>query len=246
MAIEEIRVLGVKVHNISFDETISQIESFIAEKSPHLIITLGTEMVMNAQKDLEFKQIIEAAPIVCPDGIGLIFAGKRYGYKMKEKVAGVELVEKLVALSGKKGWNIFFLGAAEGVAEKAKQELLKKYPDAKITGTYHGYFKEDVPVLEAIKKAEPDIIFVALGSPKQERWYNEHAKELGIPVGIGVGGSFDVHSGQTERAPKWMIKCGLEWLYRLYSEPARWKRMCSLPIFALKVLLTPNANRSNK
>ncbi len=232
---EEIKILGVKLHNINFEETLSQIEAFVKERGPHLIVTLGTEMVMSAQKNREFKDIVNNAQLVCADGVGLIWAGKHYGCCIKEKVAGVELTEKIVELSAKKQWKIFFLGGAPGVAQKAKRELCKKYPDALITGTYHGFFKDDSEAEEEIRKAAPDIIFVALGSPKQEQWYNRNAEKLDIPVGIGVGGTFDVLSGNVDRAPQWMIKSGLEWLYRFSKQPSRWKRMLALPYFVLKV-----------
>lgn len=233
---EEIKILGIKLHNISFEETISEIGNFIDNRGTNLIVTLGTEMVMNAQKDKTFKDIVNSASLVCADGVGLIWAGKHYGFSMKGKVAGVELFEEIVKLSGQKNWKLFFLGATEGTAQEAKKRLLMKYPDANIVGTHHGFFKDDEEIKNILKQAQPDILFLALGSPKQELWYNKYAKELGIPVGIGIGGSFDVHAGKVDRAPQWMIRFSLEWLYRLMRQPSRFIRMLALPKFMIKIL----------
>ncbi len=250
---EEIRILGVKLHNVNFNHTIEAIDGFIRKRDrQNLIVTLGTEMVMKAQSDEVFKNIVNNASLVCADGVGLLWAAKKYGYHVKEKVAGVELLERLVELSGRKKWKLFFFGAAPGTAQEAKIQLLKKYPDANIVGEYHGFFEDDSEVKTMLRQTSPDILFLALGSPKQELWYIENAGELDIPVGIGVGGSLDVMSGKVDRAPGWMIKLGLEWFYRLYKEPSRWKRMMALPKFAIKILLTakkaqktPNAEKNN-
>jgi len=239
---EELKILGVKVHNVSLMETLSKIENFIKQGGCNLIVTLGTEMVMNAQKNQEFKNIVNSASLVCADGAGLLWATKRYGKQLKEKVAGVELFEEIVRLSGEKNWKLFFLGADEGIAETAKNRLIEKYPGANIVGTHNGYFKNDNEIKDILKQAKPDILFLALGSPKQENWYNNHAKELNIPVGIGVGGSFDVFAGKVSRAPKWMIKYSLEWLYRLLCQPSRWKRMLALPLFMIKVIFSKKSH----
>ena len=233
---EELKILDVKLHNVSFEETISAIDLFVKNGGTNLVVTLGTEMVMNAQKDHIFKNIVNSASLVCADGVGLVWAGKRYGFSMKGKVAGVELFEEIVKLSGQKNWRLFFLGASEGTAETAKNRLLEKYPDANIVGIHHGFFKNDEEIKNILKQATPDILFLALGSPKQELWYNKYAQELNIPVGIGVGGSFDVHAGKVDRAPQWMIRLSLEWLYRLLRQPARFVRMLVLPKFMIKIL----------
>ncbi len=143
-------------------------------------------------------------------------------------------------MSGEKGWRLFFLGAAEGVAEQAVSVLREKYPSMIIAGIHHGYFKDDdnSKIVAMIKNARADVLFVALGSPRQEFWFFQHKDEMAVPVGIGVGGSFDVLSGKLKRAPRWMIQMGLEWLYRLYLEPWRWKRMLVLPLFALQILFS--------
>lgn len=236
MKLDEIRILGIKVHKLTMQSVLDAIGEFVEKETPHLIVTLGTEMIMRARQDEEFRNVLENADLLCADAVGILWASGYKGDKLEEKVAGVDLLENIVKISGEKQWNLFFLGAAEGVAALAAENLRKKYPDANISGVYHGFFRDDSEVEEMLLKARPHIIFVALGSPKQELWYKRNAEKLRIPVGIGVGGSFDIFAGKSTRAPKWMIGAGLEWLYRLYKEPWRWKRMLVLPRFVAEVV----------
>ena len=209
MELQEISVLGVKVNDITVSETAELIEQFVKEKDkPHLIVTLGTEMVMASQKDSSLKELINNASLVCADGAGVVWGAKKAGLKIREKAAGVEILEEVVKRSSESKLKIFLLGA------------------------------KPVEPIEIIKKAKPDVIFTALGFPKQEKWYLSHAQELDIPVGMGVGGSFDVLSGNIARAPMWMRKLSLEWLYRLIKEPSRLGRMMSIPKFIFAVLFS--------
>jgi N-acetylglucosaminyldiphosphoundecaprenol N-acetyl-beta-D-mannosaminyltransferase len=233
----ESSILGVKVHPFTFEETIATIERFIEEREPRMVITLGTEMVMAAQKSSEFISVVNGCDLVCADAVGIVWALRRKGVPVSEKVAGIEILERLCSLSGRKGWRLYFLGAGESVAEEAVGNLKKRYPDMIVAGISHGFFKDDGEMIRKIREASPDVLFIALGSPKQEYWFREHRGELGVPVGIGVGGSLDVLSGKLKRSPKWMIRFGLEWLYRLYLQPWRWKRMLVLPLFVLQVVL---------
>ncbi|MCQ2735915.1 MAG: WecB/TagA/CpsF family glycosyltransferase [bacterium] len=236
---KEISILGIKVNDITKSETVDLINKFAEEKDKsHLIVTLGTEMVMAAREDNDIKELINGAEAVCADGVGIVLASKIKKQQIREKAAGVEILEETVRQSAETGKKIFFLGSKPGIAEKAAEKLREKYPGCNIAGTFHGYFKDDEEAKAEIRKASPDIIFIALGFPRQEKWYREYGKELGIPVGIGVGGSFDVISGNIERAPSWMRKLCLEWLFRLIKEPARWKRMLALPKFAIAVIMS--------
>lgn len=236
---KEISILGIKVNDITKSETVDLINKFAEEKDKsHLIVTLGTEMVMAAREDNDIKELINGAEAVCADGVGIVLASKIKKQQIREKAAGVEILEETVRQSAETGKKIFFLGSKPGIAEKAAEKLREKYPGCNIVGTFHGYFKDDEEAKAEIRKASPDIIFIALGFPRQEKWYREYGKELGIPVGIGVGGSFDVISGNIERAPSWMRKLCLEWLFRLIKEPARWKRMLALPKFAIAVIMS--------
>lgn len=236
---KEISILGIKVNDITKSETVDLINKFAEEKDKsHLIVTLGTEMVMAAREDNDIKELINGAEAVCADGVGIVLASKIKKQQIREKAAGVEILEETVRQSAETGKKIFFLGSKPGIAEKAAERLREKYPGCNIAGTFHGYFQDDEEAKAEIRKASPDIIFIALGFPRQEKWYREYGKELGIPVGIGVGGSFDVISGNIERAPSWMRKLCLEWLFRLIKEPARWKRMLVLPKFAITVIMS--------
>ena len=244
MELQEISVLGVKVNDITVSETAELIEQFVKEQDkPHLIVTLGTEMVMASQKDSDIKNLINNASLVCADGVGVVWGARKAGLKLREKAAGVEILEEVVKRSSESKLRIFLLGAEPGTAEKTAENLRNKYPNCNIVGTFHGYFKEDSEPIEIIKKAKPDVIFTALGFPKQEKWYLSHAQELKIPVGMGVGGSFDVLSGKIDRAPMWMRKLSLEWLYRLIKEPSRFKRMMSIPKFILAILFSKNGKK---
>lgn len=237
MKFNTVDIMGIPVGNISLQETADLIEeAFTNGELGQLVVTANPEIIMVAQEDQEFNRLLQEAKIVTPDGIGLILAGKILGTPIKERVTGIDLTTELLKRAARKGYRVFFLGAKPGVAQEAKENLERIHPELKIVGVQHGYFKEIEPVLEEIRAAKPHLILVALGMARQEKWFNTYGKELGIPVGIGVGGSFDVLSGRIERAPAWMQKIGLEWLYRLYKEPSRFWRMLVLPKFLLVIL----------
>jgi N-acetylglucosaminyldiphosphoundecaprenol N-acetyl-beta-D-mannosaminyltransferase len=232
--LEKILILGIPVHRITMQEALLQIEKFIRSKKSHLVITLGTEMVVAARKNHELQRLIHSASLVVPDGGGLLWASRRLGKPLPEKVAGIELVEKLCALSGEKNWKLFFLGGKPGIAEKTVLHLKEKFPNLNVAGFYHGYFKDE-EVLPLLQSAKPDILFAGLGFPKQEQWLSKHLEALQIPVGIGVGGSFDVLSGNLKRAPAFFLRLNLEWLFRFLQEPRRFKRILSIPLFMLLI-----------
>jgi N-acetylglucosaminyldiphosphoundecaprenol N-acetyl-beta-D-mannosaminyltransferase len=229
------KILGIKIDQVGFQQTLNIVDRFIKEKSPHQIITLNPEMIMAAQKDLEFKKVLNTSDLNVPDGIGIVWASKILGKPLKERVAGVDLVWALAKLAHDKGYSIYFVGAKEGVAKKAASKLKIKYPKMKIAGTESGS-PYDINLIERIGKTKPDILLVAFGHPKQEKWINKYKHRFRVPVCIGVGGAFDFISGKTRRAPLWLSKMGLEWLYRLIQEPWRIKRQLSLPKFAWLVL----------
>lgn len=231
-----VTILGVRVHDLTMAEALAHIERFVSSESPHLVVTLGTEMVMAAQGNREFRRIINEASLVLPDGGGLIWASRRLGDPLREKVAGIDVLCELCRLSGSKGWKIFFLGGKPGVAETAAANIRVRFPEARIVGTHHGYF-EDREVLPILEKARPEIVCAGMGFPRQERWLSTHLPALGIPVGMGVGGSFDVLGGKLKRAPPWMRDLNLEWLFRFVQEPRRLKRIFSIPLFMGKIWL---------
>lgn len=235
-SLNTIEILGVKIHNITLQQALESIDSFVKSKKSNLIVTLGTEMVMESQKDSIFRRLINSASLVLPDGGGLIWASRRLGTPLQKKVAGIDLLLSVCERSPQKRWKIFFLGGRPGVAELAERNIRAKFPDANIVGTYHGYFtpSEILPVLQS---AKPDILFAGMGSPRQEFWLKENLEQLKIPVGAGVGGSFDVLAGKLRRSPAWMIGLNLEWFFRFFQEPRRFRRILKIPLFMLYIYL---------
>jgi len=227
-------VLGVRWHPVDMDRAVGRIRGFLSEPGFHMVVTLGTEMVMRAQEDGQFRQLVNEADLVVPDGVGLVLAARYCGHG-SSKVAGIELVGQVVRRVPEA--RLFLLGAAPGVAEAAAVRMKELNPNVVVVGCRDGFFKNDQEVIAQIRQSGANVLLTALGCPRQELWMRQHAEELGIRVGIGVGGTFDVYAGRLNRAPRWMIKLGLEWLYRLALQPSRWMRMLALPRFAVRVLL---------
>ena len=234
---EKIDILGVKVDSVTMAQAVAQVEGYMDERKNVLIATANAEMIMRATHDAELKDILNDAALVVPDGAGTVWAAHHLGYEMPERVAGFDLAQELMRIAPSKKQKVFFFGSAPGVAEKAKAKAEELYPGIEIVGTRDGYFKpEDEPaIIEEIKAAQPDLLLAALGVPKQEKWLNAHLKELGVPVAIGVGGTLDVMAGVMKRAPYWMQKAKLEWLFRGLLQPKRAGRLMALPKFVLKV-----------
>jgi len=219
-------------------ESLAIIEGLIESASPHQLVTVNTEFVMAAQKDAEFKAIINAAALALPDGVGLLWAARFLGHPLKERVTGVDTVQRVAELAARKSYRLFLLGAAEGVADLCAQRLSSKYPNLQIVGTYSGSpaAKEEDEIIALVKQAKPDVLFVAYGAPQQDKWTARNLESLGVPLAMGVGGTFDFIAGVAVRAPRWMQQLSLEWLHRLYREPWRWRRMLALPRFVRLVM----------
>lgn len=217
---------------------LSVIEDFIAQRTPHLVVTADASAVVIAQNDRELYSIINCADLVTPDGMGILWAAKCFGCPLLERVSGADMVEKLCSIADKTGYRIFLLGSAPGIADAAAMNLKARYPNLQIAGTHHGYFKEDEApqIIQKIRDSKPDILFTAMGIPLQEKWISRYMHEIEVPVSMGVGGTFDVLSGQVKRAPKWMQDHGLEWIYRLIKDPKKIGKVKTLPIFAMMVL----------
>jgi N-acetylglucosaminyldiphosphoundecaprenol N-acetyl-beta-D-mannosaminyltransferase len=233
---DSVKVLGLRVDRTSMGDALAQIETFIAERGqPRHVVTADASMVVTAREDPDLKKIVDSADLVTPDGAGILWHARLLKRPITHKVSGVDLVAELCRLSAEKGYRIYFLGAAPGVAEEAADNLRTRYPGAMIVGTHDGYFsKEQEPgVIEEIKAARPDVLFVAFGIPKQEKWIRDHKQELGVPVSAGIGGSFDVYSGRVKRAPVVMQRAGFEWLYRLWCNPKKIGKVMTLPRFAM-------------
>jgi len=238
---ERLNILGVGIDRVTASEALNRIAGFIADGrnngTSHQIVTANAEIIYRASKDEPMKAIINNAQMVTADGSGVVWASKQLGEPLAERVTGIDLVNSICAVSAKDGWKLYILGSAPGVADTAAKNICEKYPGCNIIGTHHGYFDnaQEQSILAELRELKPDVLFVALGAPRQEYWIAEHIETLGIPVAMGIGGSMDVLSGNVKRAPKWMQKMSLEWLYRLIIQPSRYKRMLALPKFMLAV-----------
>lgn len=222
---------GIKVDDYTLVEATAKVEEFSQDSNPHLIVTPNPEIIVSSQKDRELKDIINSASLRVADGISMVVVSRILGKPLRERVTGIDLMLKIVEQSSKKGRKIFLLGSKEEIVKEAAVKLLAKYSGISIVGIHHGYFGEDIKVIKAIKDTKPDILFVGLGAGRQEKWLSKHLNELNVPVAMVIGGSLDVISGQKKRAPKWIQALYIEWLYRLITEPNRWKRQLALPQF---------------
>ena len=238
MSLEKVDILGVKVNSLTMTEAVETIEGFIKNRGNALIATANAEMIMRATYDDELKTILNSADLVVPDGAGTVWAAGYLGYPMPERVAGYDLAQELMKAAPERGQKIYFFGSAPGVAESAKAKAEEWYPGINIVGTRNGFFKpeDEAEIIADIKNADPDILLVALGVPKQEKWLYAHKQELNVPVSIGGGGSFDVMAGVMQRAPLWMQKAKLEWLCRGLKQPSRIGRLMALPKFVIEVM----------
>jgi N-acetylglucosaminyldiphosphoundecaprenol N-acetyl-beta-D-mannosaminyltransferase len=238
--VASIDILGVRVDDVTYNETLALIERWIAEGGHHAITTPNPEIVMLAWREPDFRATLGRAALNVPDGIGLFLAARLRRERFRQHVRGTDLVHHLAALGAVRGHRWFLLGAADGIARKAADRLMSQYPGLTIVGAEPGspHPQDDPATWAMIRSAGPiDLILVAYGAPAQERWLERSLQPLGIPVGIGVGGVFNFLSGEVPRAPGWMRRLELEWLHRLIVQPWRWKRQLELPRFAGLVAL---------
>ncbi len=234
-----VSILGVRVHAVTTAQTLAWIEAAVRARAPHQICTANPEFVMMAQRDSVFREALNAADLVLPDGVGLLWAARWQGQPLPERVAGSDLIYRIAELAGRHGWRLYFLGAAEGVAEQAAARLHTLYPGWQLAGAFAGSPRvEDEDALVArIQHARPDVLMVAYGAPAQDVWIARHRTRLNVPVNMGVGGSFDFVAGLAERAPIWIQRLGLEWLHRLARQPWRWRRILTATVaFPVRVL----------
>ena len=224
-------ILGVAFDNTTMDEAVGRAMSLLEQEGPHLVVTPNPEIVRLAQSDRDFAGLIAGADLVLPDGVGILYAAKILGRPLKARVPGVDFASALMDAMAKTGKRLFLLGAKPGVAEEAARRLAGQHPGLIVCGTHDGYFQEDAPVVQAIRAARADVVFVCLGASKQEKWAAAHGADTGARLFVGLGGSLDVFAGQVERAPEGWQKLGLEWLYRTIRQPSRLRRVAKLPLF---------------
>ena len=234
---DQVNILGVNVDAVTMAEAVAHVTEAMDVRANVMIATANAEMIMRATHDEELRDILNAAALVVPDGAGTVWAARHLGHAMPERVAGYDLAQELLRRAPAEGRRIYFFGAAPGVAEKAKEKAEQLYPGIEIVGVRNGFFSpaDNAAIIAEIKAAHPDLLLVALGVPKQEKWIAAHLEELHVPVAIGVGGTLDVMAGVMKRAPYWMQKAKLEWLFRGLMQPKRAGRLLALPKFVLKV-----------
>jgi len=230
-------ILGVRIDEVTMDEAVKRSESFLGEEKMHMIFTPNPEMVMVAKDDDEFREILNSSDMNIPDGNGIVWASRKLKTPLSERVAGFDFIHKIFEFGKNRPVSFYFLGSKPGVAEKAAEKIVEKFEGVSIVGTHDGYFsmEEEKEIIRKINKANPDVLLVALGAPKQERFIYKYKDKLKCRIAIGVGGCFDVISGNVKRAPKLFIKLKLEWLYRGLTDWKRLKRLMAIPKFMREV-----------
>ncbi|MCP4166981.1 MAG: WecB/TagA/CpsF family glycosyltransferase [Chloroflexi bacterium] len=243
---EPVMILGVPVHPLTYDQFLDVAGDFVREAQPRQICTANPEFVMTARRTPQFLEVLQKADLVLPDGVGLLWAAERLGRPLPQRVTGSDGIYHLCERAAREGWRLFLLGAGPGIADATATILSGRYPRLQIAGTYAGSPAEDEldMITKLIHRARPDILLVAYGAPKQDLWINRHKVALGVPVSIGVGGAFDHVSGVRRRAPTWLIRLNLEWLWRLLTQPWRWRRQLDLPRFVWTVLREAEGSKS--
>lgn len=218
-------ILNTYVDALSMDETVAAVRQIIEKRIPTQHVVINASKVNLMEKDVKIRNIVNSCPIINADGMSIVWAARFLGVPVRERITGIDLFLKLVAVAAESHYKIFLLGATKEVVAKVTSILRRQYPDLLITGARDGYFKEDEEIADQIRRSGADILFVAFSSPKKEYWIHQHLKQMEVPFVMGVGGSFDVVAGKTNRAPVWMQRFGLEWFFRLMQEPGRmWRR----------------------
>ncbi|HSN76283.1 MAG TPA: WecB/TagA/CpsF family glycosyltransferase [Anaerolineae bacterium] len=232
-----VNILGVRVDAVTYGDVLDIINRWIEQRGPHQIATANPEFVMAAQSDAEFHQALLNADLCVADGVGLLWAARRLGAQLPERVTGSDLVPLVAEAAAQRGWRLYLLGAAAGVAEQTAHELEQRSPGLRIVGVYAGSpaEAEATAIVQRVTAAAPDVLLVAYGAPAQDLWVARHKVALGVPVMMGVGGAFDHIVGVQRRAPLWVQHMHLEWLWRLVTQPWRWRRQLALPRFVWAV-----------
>ena len=229
-------IMGIAFDNVTMQQALEKAGEILAGDKTCYAVTPNAEIAYEALKDEDLRALLNEADLVLPDGAGVVLASKLLKTPLQQKVAGVDFADGLLGMLAQTGKSVYLLGSKPGIAELAAEKMRQKHPGLLICGMHDGYFKDEAPVIDAINEAKPDVLFVCLGAPKQELFMKRHQNELSCKLKIGLGGSLDSFAGTVRRAPKWMIKANLEWLYRLYKEPKRFGRMLRLPKYLWAVV----------
>lgn len=235
---DRVTILGVPVDRVSMDQAVTALKKFLAGSEPKMVITADASGIIQAQDDPEYFEILQSADLVTPDSYGVVWAARRKGKPVAGRVSGVDLVDRLCRMSADKGYRVYLLGAAPGVAELAAERLRLRHPGCHIVGTRHGFFPADSDevVAQEIADKKPDILLVAMGIPRQEKFIAATRDIIRAKVAMGVGGSLDVFSGRVRRAPRIVQRLRLEWLWRLILNPRKFSKVMFLPRFVWRVL----------
>ena len=229
-------VLGVQYDNVTMEEALQIGRQLLQGEKAAYCVTPNAEMAYEALHDQDFCALLNGADLVLPDGAGVVLGAKILKTPLKQKVAGIEFAQNLLPILAETGAKLYLLGSKPGVAVLAAEKMLQKHPTLQICGMQDGYFKDEEAVIAKINESEADVLYVCLGAPKQEKFMQRHQADLKVKLMIGLGGTLDGIAGTVKRAPKWMIKLQLEWLYRLIKQPKRLGRMMRLPKFIFAAL----------
>ena len=228
-------VLGLQFDNVTMDEAVARAEELLEAPGASIVVTPNAEIGYEALHDAQFRALLNGADLVLPDGAGVVLAAKLRKTPLKQKVAGVDFADRLLGVLAETGKTLYLLGGKPGIAELAAEKMREKHPGLQICGTADGYFKDEGPVIGKINAAKPDVLFVCVGAPKQEKWMAQYGAATGAKLLLGLGGSLDVFAGVVQRAPEFYCKHNLEWFYRLIKNPSRAGRMMKLPLFLVHV-----------
>lgn len=244
---ETIKILGIPIDNVTINDVSIITKKLIEEsnKTCKMIFAPNVEFIMTAQKDKDFFEILQESSLSTPDSIGVMIGAKLQKKKFKQRIPGQAYFRKIIETGEKEGWTFYFLGGSEDVVKRTKENIEKLYPKIKIIGYNNGFLNEETEkaVIDEINDLKPNVLFVAMGAPKQEKWIYNHRQILKVDVATGQGGTFDYEAGRIKRAPIFIQKIGMEWLWRLMKEPKRIIRMRVLPIYLLKVLLKKDKSK---
>ncbi len=226
-----IQILGVRVDDVTVAEMLSAVARFVEEGGVHQVSTVNVEYLMTARRDPEFARVLRHSSLNAPDSVGVLWAASWLGHPLRERVTGSDGIYDLAGLCAQRGFRLFLLGAAPGVAQRVAEIMVARYPRLTVCGTLAGSPAPDqeAGIVSTIRKAEADVLLVAYPHAPQEKWIAHNQAGTGAAVAMGVGGAFDFVAGVQKRAPRWMQRLGLEWLYRLIRQPWRWRRMLTLP-----------------